>query len=173
MRHKTFDWNSWYEPLIHIFYSIPENYRQTEGLLHKAFSFGPVRQKFLQNRDAPPSLCMQIYNESVFWNTKNSLMKHFGTVRQKLRRKIVIFPPLLSNFSIAENNETVKDSPYDKFRHCETKIFRSKNVIRAFSSIKFFETRNFLKTSKIPLLNFSAMWEKNFSTKNCGTHHNA
>ena len=48
------------------------------------------------------------------------------------------------------------------FRHCETKIFRSKNVIRAFSSIKFFETRNFLKNSKIPLRNFSALWDINF-----------
>ena len=32
-------------PLIHKFFSIPENFRKTEGFLYKAFRFGPVRQK--------------------------------------------------------------------------------------------------------------------------------
>ena len=54
---------------------------------------------------------------------------------------------------------------HEIFRHYETKIFRSKNVIRAFSSIKHCETRNFLKNSKIPLRNFSALWDKIFRRK--------
>ena len=46
-------------PLIHKFFSIPENFRKTEGFLYKAFRFGPVRQKVRQNRDAPPSYAFE------------------------------------------------------------------------------------------------------------------
>ena len=52
-------------PLIHKFFSIPENFRKTEGFLYKAFRFGPVRQKVRQNRDAP-LLCMKIFDERIF-----------------------------------------------------------------------------------------------------------
>ena len=52
-------------PLIHKFFSIPENFRKTEGFLYKAFRFGPVRQKFRQNRDAP-LLFMKIFDKRIF-----------------------------------------------------------------------------------------------------------
>ena len=54
-------------PLIHNFFSIPENFRETEGFLYKAFRFGPVRPKVRQNRDAPPPLlCMKLFDKRIF-----------------------------------------------------------------------------------------------------------
>ena len=35
-------------------------------------------------------------------------------------------PPLIQTFSVPEISETLKDSPYQIFRHCETKKFRQK-----------------------------------------------
>ena len=39
-------------------------------------------------------------------------------------------------------------------------------MIPPFSSIKLFETKNFLKNSRIPLRKFSALWDIKISTKN-------
>ena len=49
-------------------------------------------------------------------------MKYFGTVRQKLRRKIVIHPPY-PNFFDTRNYCNSKGFPYGNLRHCETKNF--------------------------------------------------
>ena len=58
-------------PLIHKFFSIPENFRKTEGFLYKAFCFGPVRQKVSTKPWCPaPLLCMKIFDKRNFWNTK-------------------------------------------------------------------------------------------------------
>ena len=62
-------------------------------------------------------------------------------------------------------SETLKGS-YENFRHCETKNFRRKNVTPPFSSKKLFESRNFLKNSRNPLRNFSALWDTKISTEN-------
>ena len=43
-------------PLIHKFFSIPENFRKTEGFLYKAFRLVLWDKKFRQNRDAPPPM---------------------------------------------------------------------------------------------------------------------
>ena len=52
-------------------------------------------------------------------------MKYFSTVRQKLRRKIVIPPPplLIQTFSISEIIATVKDSPTEIFGTVRQKFF--------------------------------------------------
>ena len=79
--------------LFHKFFSIPENFRKTEGFHHKAFRFGPVRQKISTKPRCPP-LMHENFRQKKFSETpKCSPMKYFGTVRQKLRRKIVIPPP--------------------------------------------------------------------------------
>ena len=63
--------------------------------------------------------------------------KFFGTVRQK--REIFRYPKF---------SETLKGCP------------------RNFSPIKLFETKNFLKNSRIPLRKFSALWDIKISTEN-------
>ena len=70
------------------------------------------------------------------------------------------------NFWYPKFSETLKDA-HEIFWHCETKSFRRKNVIPPFSSIKLFETKNFLKNSRIPLRKFSALWDIKISTENC------
>ena len=132
-------------------------------------------------------------------------MKHFGTVRQKLRRKIVIPPPLLSikifpyqkfsetqwfpgvvfsvlwakkifdktlklppsfawNFSIPEFFRNAEGF-YEFYRRWETKIFQRSLVISPLWCIKFSETQ----IRRVPLRNFSALWNKKFSTENHDT----
>ena len=116
-------------PLIHKNFSIPENFRKTEGFLYKAFRFGPVRQKVPTNPWCPPPM-----HENFRWKNfseapKCSPMKYFNTVRQKLRRKIVIPPPL-------------------------SKLFRYPNL---------------LQQERIPLQNFSTLWDKKISIENLET----
>ena len=55
---------------------------------------------------------------------------------------------------------------HEIFWHCETKNFRRKNVIPPFSSIIFFEIKNFFKNSRISLRKFSALWDIKVSTGN-------
>ena len=57
-------------------------------------------------------------------------MKYFGTMRQKLRRKIVILPPppLIQTFSIPEINETLMDSPPTEIFGTMRQKFSTENV---------------------------------------------
>ena len=99
--------------------------------------------------------------------------KFFDTVRPKRFDGKTWYPLVCIEFFNIPIFLKPWNDAHEIFRHCETKIFRSKNVIRAFSSIKLFATRNFLKNGKIPLRNFSALWDKNFSTENCETPYYA
>ena len=104
-------------PFIHKFFSIPENFRKTEGFLYKVFRFGPVRQKVPKKPWCPPPPMHENFRWKNFSETpKCSPMKHFGTVRQKLRRKIVIFPPY-PNFFDTRNYCNSKGFLYGNFRH--------------------------------------------------------
>ena len=96
-------------------------------------------------------------------------MNYFGTVRQKLRRKILILlppPPLIQTFSVPEISETLKGSfPYEIFRHCETKTFRRKILILPPPLIQTFsipEINERLKDSPPPYGNFRHCETKNF-----------
>ena len=155
-------------PLIHKFFSIPENFRKTEGFLYKAFRFGPVRQKVPTKPWCPPPM-----HENFRWKNfseapKCSPMKYFNTVRQKLRRKIVILPPppLIQTFSIPEIIATINDSP-TKFFGTETKNFRRKvlihpppSFIQIFSGPEVSETLN-----DSPTKFFGTVRQKNFDRK--------
>ena len=86
-------------------------------------------------------------------------MKLFGTVRPKIFDGKTCYPLLCIKFFDTPNFLKHWRDAHEIFRHCETKNFRRKNVIPPFSSMKLFETRNFLKNSRIPLRNFSALWD--------------
>ena len=92
-------------PLIHKFFSIPENFRKTEGFLYKAFRFGPVRQKISTKPWCPaPSYAWKFSIKKISESLKCSPMKYFGAVRQKIRRKIVIPPPLIHKIFFPTRN---------------------------------------------------------------------
>ena len=101
---------------------------------------------------------------------KGSYTKFFGTVRQKIFDGKLWYPLLCIKFFDTPNFVKHWRDAHEIFRHCETKIFRRKNVITPspppLSSIKLFETRNFLKNCRIPLRNFSVLWDIKISTKN-------
>ena len=129
-------------PLIHKFFSIPENFRKTEGFLYKAFRFGPVRQKFRQNRDAPSS-SWKFSIKEFFWSTKVFSIEIFQYSETKIpTENRDTPPPLIQTFSIPEIIATIKDSP-TKFFDSETKNFRRKILIHPpFFSPNFFGTRS-------------------------------
>ena len=91
--------------------------------------------------------------------------KFFGTVRPKIFAEKTWYPVLCIKFFDTPNFLKHWSDAHEIFRHCETKNFRRKNVITPLSSIKLFEARNFLKNSKIPLRNFSALWDIKISTE--------
>ena len=151
-------------PLIHKFFSIPENFRKTEGFLYKAFRFGPVRQKVPTKPWCPPPMHENFRWKNLSEAPKCSPMKYFNTVRQN-RRKIVI-PPPYPNFSDTRNYCNSKGFPYKNFRHWDKK-FSTENLdtpppsfIQIFSGPEVSET---LKDS--PTKFFGTVRQKNFDRK--------
>ena len=81
-------------PLIHKFFSIPEIFWKTDGLLYKAFRFGPVRQKISTKSWCPPFYAWKFSIKEFFWKTKVFSNEIFWYSETKtFRRKIVIPPP--------------------------------------------------------------------------------
>ena len=90
----------------------------------------------------------------------------FSTVRPKTFDGKTWYPLVCIKFFDTPNFLKHWRDAHEIFRHCETKIFRRKNVIPPFSSIKLFKTKNFLKNSRILLRKFSALWDIKISTEN-------
>ena len=98
----------------------------------------------------------------------------YGTVRQEIFDGISWHSPrphpLFQIFSIPEINERLKGSLTAFFGNVRQKIFKGNlDTFPSLLSINFFDTRNFLKHRRISLLNFLALWDKNFSTENRDT----
>ena len=109
----------------------------------------------------------------LFETQKGSFTKWFGTARHKLLTKNRDTPslPYPQHFSKTEINETLKDS--------STKVYgtvRQKKwweiVILPPSCVgkKNFNTRNFLKDSRVHLRTDSVLWDKTILTENRETH---
>ena len=96
---------------------------------------------------------------------------------KNFRRKILILPPpLLSiNFFAAGNflKHSTEGFTYKIFRHCETKNFRRKILILPLPPLihTLFRYRKLSETQhrRVHLQNFSALWDKKFSTENLDT----
>ena len=156
-------------PLIHKFFSIPENFRNTEGFLYKAFRFGPVRQKVRTKPWCPPpSYAWKFSMKELFWNTtkvfSNEIFRYSETQTSTENRDT---PPFIQTFSIPEIIATVKDYPTESFGTVRQKIFDGKSwyPLPPLWCIKLFATRNFLMHRSVPQRNFSVLWDKKFWTK--------
>ena len=95
-------------PLFHKFFSIPENFRKTEGFLYKAFRFGPVRRKISTKPWCPaPLLCMKIFDKRIFrkhqsvfqWNILVQWDKNFST-----ENRDTTHPPLIHKIFFPTRN---------------------------------------------------------------------
>ena len=119
-------------PLIHNFFSIPENFPKTEGFLYKAFRFGAVRQKVPTKPWCPPPLlCMKIFDKESFLKQHQSVFQWNVSVQwdKNFDGKSWYSPsptPLIQTFSVPKINETLEDSPQTKFFG----IVRQKNFDR-------------------------------------------
>ena len=87
-------------------------------------------------------------------------------------QKTLRFIPNIFHFSIPEISETLRGSPTKIFGTVRQKIFDGKSwysppplIRKLFRYRKFFETQH----RRAPLWNFSALWDKKFSTENCDT----
>ena len=67
-------------------------------------------------------------------------------------------------FSLIQKNSETKESPYDFFRYCETKIFQRKSWY-PLPIHKIFRQRNVSEKWRVPLRNLLILWEIQFSTK--------
>ena len=165
---KNFDGKSWYPPLLSIkYFSIPEIFWNTEWFPGEVFSVLWDEKIFDKTVMPPPLLCMKIFDKNFSETPKCSPMKYFGTVRQKLRRKIVILPPPYPNFFDTRNYCNSKGFPYEFFGTVRQKIFDGKSwyPLPPLWCLKFFATRNFLIHRSVPQRNFSVLWDKKFWTK--------
>ena len=138
-------------PLIHSSFSIPENFRKTEGFLYKAFRFGAVRQKVpTKPWCSRLSYAWKISMKEFFWNdTKvfSNEMFRYSEIKTSTENLDTPPPPppLIQIFSVPEINETLKDPPLRKFfGTVRQKIFDGK-LWHPLLCIKVFDTTKILK----------------------------
>ena len=144
--------------------------------------FSALWDKKFSTENCDTLLCIKFFDTPNFlkhWRDAHEIFRHFAGK--------LWYPLLCIKFFDTPNFLKHWWDAHEIFRHCETKIFRRKNVIppsmhkifrypkfsetlkgcpRNFSSIKLFETKNFLKNSRIPLQKFSALWDIKISTEN-------
>ena len=90
---------------------------------------------------------------------KGSIMKFFGTVRQKIFDGNLWYPLLCIKFFDTPNFLRHWRDAHEIFRHCETKNFRRKIVIPSIKH-KIFRYPKFSETLNGCPRNFSALWDK-------------
>ena len=116
----------------------------------------------------PPPMHENFRYKNFSETPKCSPMKYFGTVRQKLWRKIVIPPPLLAMkyFSQPKNFWNTEWFPGEVFLVLWDKInFRQNREASPLLWLKLFDTRILSKHRRVLLRILSALWEKDISTE--------
>ena len=133
-----------------------------------------MRQKIFDGKSWHNPLKHKIFRYPKLWHTKDSPTKFFGTVRQKIFDGKSWYSPFLSiNFFATGNflKHSTEGFPYEISRHCETKNFRRKILILPLLIHKLFRYRKISETQhrRVPLRNFSALWDKKISTETFDT----
>ena len=90
---------------------------------------------------------------------KDSCTNFFATVRPKNFDRKTGYRLLCTKFFDTRKLLKHWSDALENFRHCEIKTFRRKNVISPLSSIKLFETKIFLKNSRVTVWKFLALWD--------------
>ena len=148
-------------PLIHKFFSIPENFWKTEGFFYKAFRFGPLRQKIFDEKLWYSLLCIKFFDTPSslkHWRDAHEIFRHYET--KIFRRKLVIPPIMHKIFRYPRFSETLKGFPRN-FSALWDKKFRRKLVIPLLC-IKISRYPKTSETLKGCPRNFSALWDKIF-----------
>ena len=113
-------------------------------------------------------LSLKIFDaRSFLQHSRDHLQSFSGNVRQKISSGNYWYPLSMQKMLWYQIfSETRKGLPYEIFRYCETKILIKKSdTSTLLLSIKISDTRNFLKQRRVPLRNFSVLWDKDFDKK--------
>ena len=130
--------------------------------------------------DIPPLLCINFFatenflkhSTEGFCETEKSFpTQFFGTVRQQIFYWKSWYSPLRhKTFRYSILSETQKGSSAKWFGTVRQNNFDRKSWYPPpLFSLTFFDTRNFLKHSRVSLRSFLALWHKNFSTESRDT----
>ena len=98
--------------------------------------------------------------------SKDSFTKFFATVRPKIFDRNTGYRLLCTKFFDTPKILKHWSDALEIFRHCEIKSFRRKNVISPLSSIKLFETKSFLKNSRVTFWKILALWDTQIMIEN-------
>ena len=156
-------------PLIPKFFSIPENFRKTEGFLHEAFRFGPVRQKISTKRDAPPPPMHENFDKRIFLKHQSVLQWNISVHWDKNFDGKYWYPPpplIHKIFFPTRNFLKHRMVPWRSFfGPVRLKKLRQNREASPLLCLKLFDTRILLKHRRVLLRILSALWEKDFSTE--------
>ena len=157
--------------LIHYFLR-PRKFSKnsTKRFLYEVFWQCETKKYLTENRDTP-SLPLFIHKFFRYQNfcekQKTSWTKYFGTMRnQFFHRKSWSSPLRHEIFRYPKVSKTQKGSPTKWIGSVRQNNFFGKwQYPLSLFALSFFDIRIFLKHRKVPLQNFSALWDKNFSTE--------
>ena len=166
LRQQIFYRKSWYSPYRHKIFRYVK-LSETQGFLYEMIRYW---DKNFWNTEG------FLYEMIRYWDKtsetqKGSSMKWFGTETKKFWTENRDAPPPPSVFFLAffdtRNNETLKDSPTKFFDTVRQNYFDGKEwYLPPLSVLTFFDTRNVLKNRRVPLRNFSVLWDNRFSLEN-------
>ena len=176
-RQKLFDWRFWYSPLFIQKLSRYRSFSETQLrkiLLRKSSALWD-KDFSTENLDISPFLFVNLLANDNFPKHSTGLFA-YDVIRycetKNFRHKIVILlsshPSYPKISSISEFFETQKGSPTKAFGTVRQQFFCWK-LWYPLLGINFFDTRNFVKHSKVPLGKDSVLWNKTLLTESRGT----
>ena len=149
------------------FFDAPNKWN-TKGLIYEVFRH--CETKNFRRKLVIPPIMHKIFRYPKFSETLKGSPWNFSALWDKKfsTENLDTPPPLVQTFSIPEIIATVKDSPTEIFGTVRQKKSTENRDITLWS-IKFFDPRINETLKDSPLLNFSALWDKKFSTGNLDT----
>ena len=157
-------------------FSIPETFGNTERLPLRSFLALSVKNSSMEKFWYSPLLIHKLfrYRKISVNRTESFPYEAFQYCEtKKFWQKIVILPP--SPLLIRKIHrhlkfcETQKGSSAKWFGTVEENSFDVKSWYPPLLSVTFLDARSFLKVGRVPLRNFSVVWDKTFSTENRDT----
>ena len=154
-------------PSMHKIFRYPK-FSETFKVCSRNFSALWDKKISIENLESPPPLLsINFFATGRFLKHSTEgftyqIYRHCET--KNFRRKNVIPPSMHKYFRYPKISETFKGCPRIFLALWDKKFSTEKRDTPFFIHI-FFETKNFLKNSRISLRKFSALWDKNFSTE--------
>ena len=137
--------------------------------MHKIFLFRHRDTKFFRRKNVIHPSMHKIFRYPKLSKTLKGRQRNYWHCETKIYRRKNVIPPIMHEiFRYPKFSETLKGCPQIFSALSDQKFSTEKRDTPPpfFSSIKPLETRNFLRNSRVPLRNFSALWDIKISTEN-------